>query len=548
MPDVLHPPPPDRGTGGRAGGGRRGPPGALAHRRGAGRGVPGGHPGDPPGQGGYRRGHRVAAGALAGDGRRAGWAPERWLGKALGRSPAQRSLALDAGADVVAQVVAELGEQRSTWGRTDAIKAMARRLPPGLVATADEARAWIEAGTDAVVAHRQIVRLVAPASVEVPVALCRRDGLATTQRHGGARFTTRTTLALEGSVIEAAGRGREAGRAVASATAIDAAVADRGLGEDQALAVLRVCGGGEALVCLVGPAGAGKTRSVGAARLTWEASGVPVRGLAVSAVAAGVLTEEAGLASDTLAKFLCENAKVDPEPCWRLRKGEAVVLDEASMVASADLATLVAIVEAAQAKVVLVGDHRQLGAVGAGGLFRLLVADTDAAELTDARRFVEPWEAEASLRLRQGDASVVDEYERHGRLVGGDREEMVEAAFASWLGARSAGESVVVLAQDHVTVDALAMRARAVRVAAGEVEATGVAVGAQVAGVGDEVVTTENDRRLLTTGEPGCATGTAGWSSSADTTAPCWWSTPTAGNGWCSPVPTCRRTCASATP
>ncbi|MGH9267110.1 MAG: AAA family ATPase, partial [Acidimicrobiales bacterium] len=131
---------------------------------------------------------------------------------------------------------------------------------------------------------------------------------------------------------------------------------------------------------------AGKTRSVGAARLAWEASGVPVRGLAVSAVAAGVLSEEAGLASDTLAKFLCENAKVDPNPFWRLRRGEAVVLDEASMVASADLAALVAIVETAQAKLVLVGDHRQLGAVGAGGLFRLLVADTDAAELTDARR------------------------------------------------------------------------------------------------------------------------------------------------------------------
>ncbi len=431
----------------------------------------------------------------------AGWAPERWLDKALGRSPAQRSLALDAGGDVVTQVVAELGEQRSTWGRTDAIKAMARRLPPGLVTTADEARAWIEAGTDSVVAHRQVVRLVAPASVEVPVALCRRDGLATTSRHGGARYTTRATLALEASVIETAGRGREARRAVATATAIDAAVAERGLGEDQAVAVRRVCGGGEALVCLVGPAGAGKTRSVGAARLAWEASGIPVRGLAVSAVAAGVLSEEAGLASDTLAKFLCENAKVVPDPCWRLRRGEAVVLDEASMVTSADLAALVAIVEAAGAKLVLVGDHRQLGAVGAGGLFGLLVADTNAAELTDARRFVEPWESEASLRLRQGDVSVVNEYERHGRLVGGDREEMVEAAFASWLGARSAGESVVVLAGDHVTVDALAMRARAVRVAAGEVEATGVVVGAQVAGVGDEVVTTENDRRLLTTRE-----------------------------------------------
>ncbi len=427
-----------------------------------------------------------------------GRSPEQWLGQAVGRTPAQLGLPLEAKGDLVAEVVAELAEQRSTWGRTDALRLVARRLPPAVVASADEARAWIEAGADAVVADYHVVALAAPARAEIPDALCRRDGRLTTERHGGARYTTRATLALESEVIDFAGRGREAGVAVVSRSAIEAAVVSAGLGEDQAVAVRRVCGGGEAVVCLVGPAGAGKTRSVGAARAAWEASGVPVRGLAVSAVAAGVLTEEAGLASETLAKFLFENAKPAPERQWRLRAGEAVVLDEASMVATSDLAALVAAVEEAQAKLVLVGDHRQLGAVGAGGLFRLLVADTAAAELTDARRFVEPWEAAATLRLRRGDVTVVEEYERHGRLVGGSREEMVEAAFASWQRSREVGESVVVMAHDHGTVDALALRARAVRVAAGEVEPGGVAVGAQVAGVGDEVVTTNNDRRLLT--------------------------------------------------
>ncbi|MGH9166150.1 MAG: MobF family relaxase, partial [Acidimicrobiales bacterium] len=343
-----------------------------------------------------------------------GQSPENWLGHALGRSPAQLGLPLEATADVVAEVVAELAEQRSTWGRTDALRLVARRLPPALVAGAEEARAWIEAGADAVVADLHVVALAAPARAEIPVGLCRRDGRPTTERHGGARYTTRATLALEAEVIDFAGRGREAGVAVASPVAIEAAVVSKGLGEDQAVAVRRVCAGGEAVVCLVGPAGAGKTRSVGAARAAWECSGVPVRGLAVSAVAAGVLTEEAGLASDTLAKFLFENAKPVPERQWRLRAGEAVVLDEASMVATSDLSRLVAAVEEAQAKLVLVGDHRQLGAVGAGGLFRLLVADTAAAELTDARRFVEPWEAAATLRLRRGDPTVADDYERHG--------------------------------------------------------------------------------------------------------------------------------------
>ena len=77
---------------------------------------------------------------------------------------------------------------------------------------------------------------------------------------------------------------------------------------------------------------------------------------------------------------------------------------------------------------------------------------------------------------------------------------MIDAAFASWQAARAAGESIVVVAPDHATVDALALRARAERVIAGEVESGGLAVGGQVVGRGDEIVTTRNDRRLVTTG------------------------------------------------
>jgi hypothetical protein len=77
---------------------------------------------------------------------------------------------------------------------------------------------------------------------------------------------------------------------------------------------------------------------------------------------------------------------------------------------------------------------------------------------------------------------------------------MIDQAFATWRAARAAGESVVVGAPDHTTVDALALRARAERVAVGEVEPGGLAVGSQVVGRGDEIVTTRNDRRLLTTG------------------------------------------------
>jgi hypothetical protein len=148
---------------------------------------------------------------------------------------------------------------------------------------------------------------------------------------------------------------------------------------------------------------------------------------------------------------------------------------------------------------VLVGDHHQLGAIEAGGLFRLVAADAKTAELRTVRRFSDPWEAEATRRLRDRDTSVLAEYQARGRVQAGGREQALDAAHQTWAEARRAGRSVVVMAADHVTVDQLALRARAARVAAGEVEAAGIVVGEQVVGVGDEVVTTLNNRRLVST-------------------------------------------------
>jgi hypothetical protein len=93
---------------------------------------------------------------------------------------------------------------------------------------------------------------------------------------------------------------------------------------------------------------------------------------------------------------------------------------------------------------------------------------------------------------------VLHEYDEHGRIHGGTREETIEAAFSRWLDARAAGQSVVAMAPDHATVDAFALRVRAMRSAMGEVEPTGIEVAGQVVGAGDEIVTTRNDRRLVT--------------------------------------------------
>jgi conjugative relaxase-like TrwC/TraI family protein len=436
----------------------------------------------------------------------AGFASEQWLPDVLDRrvpehrvseqQRRQRQLHVD---DMVAECLAELGRSSSTWGRRHVVQQGARRAPAGL-AGAEEARRWVEHVADQVLAHPTVVRLAAPAP-EAPADLCRRDGRSVFEAHGAPVFSTMATLAREQEVLDDATAGRDAQRSLAHPEDIEVAIALHGLDTDQAEAVRRLTLDGESIAALVGPAGAGKSRAMGAAAEAWADNGIAVRGLAVSAAASGVLEAEAGIASETMAKFLFEHDRHGgPEGRWRLGRNEVIVIDEAAMASSLDLARVVALATEAQAKVVLVGDHRQLGAVEAGGLFRLLVSETDAAELTGVRRFHALWEREASLRLREGDKAVIEEYQGHGRVVGGDREVMVEEAFGRWQLARARGESVVVCAADHATVDELASRARAARVEAGEVEAEGVRAGEQVVGVGDEIVTCRNDRRLVTSG------------------------------------------------
>lgn len=420
--------------------------------------------------------------------------PDRWVRDVLGRQhtpPPPHDLDT-----VVEDLVAELQLEHSTWARRDVVRAAARRVPVE-VGAADTARRWVETVADRVLEHGAVLALAAP-ELPVPSALRRRDGMSQYEHHAAARYSTAATLAIEQRVLDVVTAGRGASRGVAHPVAVDMAISAGGLGADQAEAVRAVSLDGDTVVCVIGPAGAGKSRMMGAAATAWTSCGIPVRGLAVTAAAAGVLTAETGMAADTIAKLLHEQDRPGgPEPGSQLQRGEVLVVDEASMVASADLARLVLLADEHDGKVVLVGDWAQLGAVEAGGLFRLLATD-HAVELTEVRRFRADWERGASLRLRARDPSVLAVYEEHGRVHGGDRDAMLDEAFARWQTARSAGESIVLAAADYATVDALAERCRAARVAAGEVELEGLTAGEHVVGVGDEIVTCRNNRRLVT--------------------------------------------------
>ena len=79
----------------------------------------------------------------------------------------------------------------------------------------------------------------------------------------------------------------------------------------------------------------------------------------------------------------------------------------------------------------------------------LLAGGLGYAQLTEPVRFRAAWEQAASLRLRQGDASVLTEYDQHGRIRGGDPEQMMDAAAAAYLSLSLDGVDALLMAAGH---------------------------------------------------------------------------------------------------
>ena len=102
-------------------------------------------------------------------------------------------------------------------------------------------------------------------------------------------------------------------------------------------------------------------------------------------------------------------------------------------------------------------------------------------------------------RCEAGSPDAIDAYESHGRVVGGSRDEMLDALYGAWRKDVEEGKASLMIAADLATVSELNVRAQADRIAAGSVAGEGVTVsGGATAGVGDQVVTRQNNRHLST--------------------------------------------------
>ena len=174
-----------------------------------------------------------------------------------------------------------------------------------------------------------------------------------------------------------------------------------------------------------GWAGTGRTYALGVARHAWQLDGYQVLGTAPTGIAMVAWTPRG---SSTPAPSTgswpswTRNATLVAGVVARmggwLDARTVLVVDEAGMLGSRKLARLLDHARQAGAKVVLVGDDRQLAAIEAGGGFRGLRLRLGASELIENRRQQETWEREAVQHLRIGDLdAALGAYRAHGRLV-----------------------------------------------------------------------------------------------------------------------------------
>jgi len=377
--------------------------------------------------------------------------------------------------------------------------------------------------------------------VTIPEALQRTehgaDGEAIVSVYSlaGARlYTSQAVIDAERRIVESATRtgGRTITEVRVGIAIAEAAANNLQLNAAQQSLVREMATSGRAVQLALAPAGTGKTTAMQVLTRAWQDSGGTVIGLAPSAVAAQELgasiNPEAGDAgpaakakgllggrwrpgrkkvrADTLAKLVW-HANHGDAPSWmeRINSKTLVLVDEAGMAATTDLAAAIDYITARGGQVRLVGDDRQLASVAAGGVLRDIAHQIGAVTLSEVHRFrnldgsLNHAEAAATLAMREGDPSAIAFYADRGRIHVGDLGSCADQAYAAWAADRTAGTDSVLIAPTRDLVAELNTRARNDRLAGCDETDIGrvltLADGTKVS-EGDRIITRDNNRLL----------------------------------------------------
>ncbi|GMU78779.1 MAG: hypothetical protein AMXMBFR46_15730 [Acidimicrobiia bacterium] len=278
---------------------------------------------------------------------------------------------------------------------------------------------------------------------------------------------------------------------------------------EQAMAVKRVTGTDAPVAVIVGQAGTGKTFALDAAREAWHRTGLRVRGAALAAKAARELQAGSGIPSQTIA-LLLQNLDAGRD---RLYRTDVLVLDEAGMVGTRQLHRLIEHTTLVGAKLVLVGDPKQLAEIEAGGLFASLARRLGHAELTENRRLTDRAQQATASALRDGHIDrALKRMEQSGSLTIGDNADRVHGLMAEdWYLSHTTGRDTVMLALHRSDVADLNQRARVHLIANDHLGPVILHSDDLELRVGDRVLALRNDRKIgIVNGTLGTVTGADG--------------------------------------
>ncbi len=339
------------------------------------------------------------------------------------------------------QVLTIITAEKSVFDRHDVARALHRYIDDAqafrnafAAVMASPSLVELQPERDGKLEHGEMARYSTREMVEIEGAMAERASkMGGALGHGVDRHHVDQAIDIQDSAIRARTASSLSGKFERGAMPLvdrERAIERSGLSEEQRLAIQHVTGA-QQIAVVIGFAGAGKSTMLAAARDAWERQGYRVHGAALAGKAAEGLEESSGIASRTLASW---------EYGWQagkgeLGKGDILVVDEAGMVGSRQLARFVAEAEARGAKLVLVGDHEQLQAIGAGSPFRAIAERVGAVELSEIRRQKEDWQRHASVafathRTGEGLAAYDD---RGGVQFGADRDEARAALVSDYL-------------------------------------------------------------------------------------------------------------------
>ncbi len=418
-------------------------------------------------------------------------------------SPDEQDVTPDWVADTAREVIHRVSTARATWQVWHVRAEAQRQARAAGVALADIDTA-VERVVDTALSPAASIGLGVADPVDEPAQLRRSNGSSVYTVAGSQMYTSTAVVEAERFLIDSAQRSdgrilseREVDLALLESTANGVTLNDL-----QAQMVRELATSGARVQLAIAPAGSGKTTAMRTLSRAWTSNGGSVVGLAPSAVAAAGLRAEIQTHTDTLAK-LVHALDTGYQPKWvrRIDASTLVVIDEAGMAATRDLARAVGYILHRGGSVRLVGDDQQLASIAAGGVLRDIADTAGVVTLSQLMRFKDPAEGAATLALRTGDVAGLGFYLDNDRVHVGDETTVADHAYQAWSADRVAGLDSVMLAPTRDLVSTLNVRARADRLAASEktIDRQITLGDGNQASVGDVIITRRNDRHLMIT-------------------------------------------------